>query len=324
MKNSCHSVMTKMNELGKQQLPFLFIIDFLFEKSIAIPLNELDSSFILFDINGVRNYNEPQIEVKNMYFRKFPVSISQYATQFENVQSHLKTGNSYLVNLTCSTRIETNLSLCDIFYRSHARYKLLFDNFVVFSPEIFVQIADAKISTYPMKGTIDASIANAEHILLHDAKELAEHYTIVDLLRNDLSKVAKNVQVENFRYIEKITTNVKDLYQVSSKITGKLEQGYASHIGDLLFAMLPAGSVSGAPKTKTVDIICETETHQRGYYTGVCGIFDGNCLDSFVMIRFIEQKNNEMFYKSGGGITVYSNMEDEYNEMIDKVYVPIT
>jgi para-aminobenzoate synthetase component I len=154
-------------------------------------------------------------------------------------------------------------------------------------------------------------------------KELAEHYTIVDLIRNDLSMIAKNLRVDRFRYIDKIKTNTLELLQVSSEISGDLSEDYPSGIGDILFRMLPAGSVTGAPKEKTVEIIRETEGYHRGFYTGVCGFFDGINLTSGVMIRFIEQEKEKMFYKSGGGITSFSNALSEYNEMIDKVYVPV-
>ena len=86
-------------------------------------------------------------------------------------------------------------------------------------------------------------------------------------------------------------------------------------------SMLPAGSISGAPKKKTVEIITEAEGYDRGYYTGVFGCFDGENLDSAVMIRFIEkQESGELLFKSGGGLTVYSDPDSEYREMIDKVY----
>jgi len=85
---------------------------------------------------------------------------------------------------------------------------------------------------------------------------------------------------------------------------------------------LPAGSVSGAPKHKTLEIIKKAENYERGYFTGVCGYFDGKNLDSCVMIRFIEQKNGLVF-KSGGGITANSIAQNEYQELINKVYVPI-
>ena len=87
--------------------------------------------------------------------------------------------------------------------------------------------------------------------------------------------------------------------------------------------LLPAGSVSGAPKSRTLEIIRSAEQSDRGYYTGVCGYFDGQNLDSAVMIRFIEQIGNGFYYRSGGGITAQSNLHAEYLEAIDKVYVPI-
>jgi para-aminobenzoate synthetase component 1 len=174
-----------------------------------------------------------------------------------------------------------------------------------------------------MKGTIDASVKNAREIIMRDQKEIAEHTTIVDLIRNDLSIIAKNVYVDKFRYIDKIKTNEKVLLQVSSRIVGKLERFYRGCIGDIIFSLLPAGSVSGAPKKRTVEIINDVEYYERGYYTGIFGYFDGDNLDSGVMIRFIENNNGNFCYKSGGGITALSNMRSEYLEMIDKVYVPV-
>jgi para-aminobenzoate synthetase component 1 len=167
-----------------------------------------------------------------------------------------------------------------------------------------------------MKGTIDASIPNAEQIILNDPKEKAEHATIVDLIRNDLSIVADQVEVVSYRYIDKLSTNKGDLLQVSSKITGQLPENYAQKLGDIIFSLLPAGSISGAPKPKTLEIIEKAEDYKRGFYTGICGWFDGEKLDSAVMIRFIEQQDDKMIFKSGGGITSQSNMEKEYEELI--------
>ena len=174
-----------------------------------------------------------------------------------------------------------------------------------------------------MKGTIDADVNHAEKLIISNSKELAEHNTIVDLIRNDLSMVAGNVRVEKFRYLERIHTNQKDLWQVSSKITGELIPNYPARIGDILFAMLPAGSISGAPKKKTVETILQAENYERGYYTGIFGVFDGKDLDSCVLIRFMENQNGQLVYKSGGGITFMSSCESEYREMINKVYVPV-
>jgi para-aminobenzoate synthetase component 1 len=173
-----------------------------------------------------------------------------------------------------------------------------------------------------MKGTIDAGIMNASDEILNNRKEAAEHATIVDLIRNDLAMVADHVKVEDYRFIDKITTHQGDLLQVSSKISGQLTDGFYNHLGDILFKLLPAGSISGAPKPKTLRIIQQAETYQRGFYTGIMGYFDGENIDSGVMIRFIEQTANGLIFKSGGGITCLSKAREEYDEMVRKVYLP--
>lgn len=174
-----------------------------------------------------------------------------------------------------------------------------------------------------MKGTIRADIPNALEIILNDSKEAAEHATIVDLLRNDLSMVASDVEVARFRYNELVNTNYGAIYQISSEIRGTLPPHYENRLGEILLSLLPAGSVTGAPKEKTVDIINSVELCPRGFYTGVFGIWDTCGLDSAVMIRFIRNNNGKLVYHSGGGITFQSNWESEYNEIIDKVYVPV-
>ncbi|MBE0647717.1 MAG: aminodeoxychorismate synthase component I [Bacteroidales bacterium] len=314
-----------MNELGAGAQPFLFVIDFDLQKPLIYTPQEAVEAGILYQIHHRKNYIQPIAAKGGFTFQKIPIGREEYQRSFDLVMRHLQSGNSYLVNLTCSTNIETELSLEEIFFRSNARYKLLKPNdFVVFSPEIFIQITAGVISSYPMKGTIDASLADAEAILLGNPKELAEHHTIVDLIRNDLNMVAREVRVERFRYIEEIQTNFTKLLQASSMINGILPPDYPGHIGDILFRLLPAGSVTGAPKMRTVEIIREAETYHRGYYTGVMGYFDGLNLDSGVMIRFIEEMPDGKVFKSGGGITSLSNTDDEYREMIDKVYVPFT
>ena len=311
-------VFEKMNELGSKRIPFLFLIDFLKTKGKIIPLNDFQNE-IQFEIQSEIEKFKYEIQ-----FKKHPISFEEYRKQFEIVQKNILLGNSYLTNLTCATPIEINLSLEEIYKYSKARYKLLWkDNFVCFSPETFVKIQDGMIYSYPMKGTIDASVENAEEKILNDPKEKAEHYTIVDLIRNDLSQVAKKVSVPKFRYLEEIKTNQKTLLQVSSEVRGELPEDFQEKLGDIFDALLPAGSISGAPKDKTVEIILEAEIYDRNFYTGVFGVFDGKNLDSAVMIRFIELSQSGLIFKSGGGITHQSSAEDEYQEMIDKIYVPI-
>lgn len=311
-------IFERMNELGSQRIPFLFIIDFLKENGKAIPLDELTGE-IQFQIHP-----EPEKFNSELILKKCPVSFKEYERQFNFVKENILFGNSYLTNLTCATPVELNLNLEGMFKYSRAKYKLLWkDKFVCFSPETFVKITDRMIYSYPMKGTIDASVENAREKILSDKKEMAEHYTIVDLIRNDLSKVAKKVSVPRFRYIDEIQTNEKKLLQVSSEISGELPENFHQHLGDIFDELLPAGSICGAPKDKTVEIILEAETYDRNFYTGVFGIFDGKNVDSAVMIRFIEKTENGFVFKSGGGITHQSNARAEYDEMIDKIYVPI-
>ena len=236
----------------------------------------------------------------------------------------MKLGDSYLINYTCETPIETNLSLEEIFYQSEAKYKVLLPkNFTFFSPETFVEIKKQEIFTHPMKGTIEASVPNAINELKNSVKEKAEHYTVVDLLRNDLSMVADWVKLDEFQRIDFLKTRNKNLYTMSSEISGKVKPEFQNKIGSLMKTLLPAGSILGAPKPKTLEIILESETYERGFYTGVCGYFDGENLDSCVMIRFIQQNGENLTFRSGGGITHLSKLADEYQEMKNKIYVPI-
>jgi len=313
-----------MNLWGKEGKPFIFILDFELKNPIVIPLDEATQNGIYFTFNNLKNADIHETDKSEFTFRKFPVSYEVFKKSFDQVLTEIKRGNSFLTNLTFPTTIETDLALREIFDRSEAPYKLLFKNqFVVFSPELFITICSGTIAAYPMKGTIDASIPNAETIIFNDLKETAEHHTIVDLIRNDLSMVSTNVKVEKFRFISKIKTNHKTLLQVSSEVTGQLPEDYPEHLGDILSKLLPAGSICGAPKKKTLEIISKSEIYDRGYYAGVFGVFDGTDLQSAVMIRFIENNDGKLIFKSGGGITFLSDPEDEYQELIDKVYVPI-
>lgn len=311
-----------MNQMGSQGIAFLFIIDFLMEKPLVIPLKDVNTDEILFSFKGKTNHKTILSASQNIKLERQPISFKSYQKSFDTVMKHLKFGNSYLVNLTAETPLRCHNSLLDIYKASQASYKLYYkDHFTFFSPEPFITIQDNIIRSFPMKGTADASNPDAHHKILANEKELAEHHTIVDLIRNDLNKVSKKVRVERFRYIDTLQTSHGKLLQVSSEIAGDLSTDWNKGIGDILFSMLPAGSISGAPKKRTIEIIREAETHQRGYYTGISGVFDGKDLISAVMIRYIEQRNGKLFFKSGGGITINSDVNSEYNEMIQKVYV---
>ena len=311
----------EINRLGQKRKPFLFILSYDKSKIFAKPLDALDDD-IYYKLEEWRNYPVKKRE-QAFTFSKSPVSFLAYKKAFEHILVEIRAGNTYLLNLTFATPIESNLDLKEIFTYAKAKFKLYFKGeFICFSPERFVEIKNNTIATYPMKGTIDADLPNAQQNILANTKEMAEHVMIVDLMRNDLGIVGSNVKVEKFRYVEKIKAGNKALLQISSKITATLHENWKDEIGTLFEKLTPAGSITGTPKKSTVQIIDDIENYDRGFYTGVFAVFDGTELRSGVMIRFIEENNGELSYKSGGGITIDSDAQSEYQELIDKIYLP--
>lgn len=318
---------------------------------------------------GTSEKETSEEEISETTWQIEPPLYEDYERNFNIVKSNIMAGNSYLTNLTCRVPVSCNLPLEEIFHRAKGKYKLLLRRkrtqaedkahlkeeaqnkahlkeenieenltpFVCFSPETFFRIKGGRIYSYPMKGTLDASLPNAEKLLMEDRKEAAEHATIVDLIRNDLSRVAEDVRVDKYRYIDVLHTNKGNILQTSSEISGRLPEDYPHHLGEILDAQLPAGSITGAPKDKTMQIIQETEGYDRGFYTGIMGIYDQGELNSAVMIRFIEEEvfpsktENRMnyeairklYFKAGGGITSKSDCRKEYEEVIQKIYLPI-
>ena len=324
-----------MNQWGAERRPFFFVFNYQVSEAIIIPLEDWPDTALAFEFTGRVDASFSPISAGHLSTcSSLPSQIewevsaptfSDYQRAFHIVQHHLHRGDSFLTNLTFAVPVCTNLTLAQLYTSARAPYKLLWPgHFVCFSPEPFVEIADGTIRTFPMKGTIDATLPQAEQTLLANAKEQAEHATIVDLLRNDLSQIATEVHVARYRYVEEIHTHRGALLQTSSEIVGRLSHNYLSHLGDLLMPLLPAGSITGAPKLATVRSIAEAETYDRGYYTGIMGCFDGTSLQSAVMIRFVEQQpDGSLVFKAGGGITTRSDAESEYQELLDKVYAPI-
>ena len=315
-----------MNQLAAAELPFLFILDFDFNAPLILRISPDGQVIDESDPPAGFQFSmhqKPEHTASPVSLEKRPVSLAAYQYGFDQVMQAIHDGDTYLLNLCYSTRLEGITSLEEIYHTAVAPYKLWVPGkFVLFSPEQFVEIKDGIIRTYPMKGTIDANLPDAERTLLDDIKEQEEHATVVDLLRNDLCIVAHDVTVNRYRYITKIKTSDRALLQCSSEISGTLDDYFLGKPGSIMHAILPAGSVTGAPKKKTVDHITSIEPEPRGYFTGVFGVFDGKNLDSAVMIRMIEQRPDGFYYRSGGGITYRSTPQQEYQEMIDKVYIP--
>ena len=376
-------IIDKINRLASQDEPFLFVINYQGDKAFIRLLSDINPEECLFDFEGRGNLSHAwketwKEETSETTWQIEPPLYEDYERSFNIVKSNIMAGNSYLTNLTNRVPVSCNLSLEEIFHRAKGKYKLLLRRkrtqaedkahlkeeaqnkahlkeenieenltpFVCFSPETFVRIKGGRIYSYPMKGTLDASLPNAEKLLMEDRKEAAEHATIVDLIRNDLSRVAEDVRVDKYRYVDVLHTNKGDILQTSSEISGRLPEDSPHHLGEILDAQLPAGSITGAPKDKTMQIIQEAEGYDRGFYTGIMGIYDQGELNSAVMIRFIEEetspvdfeadgeknfKANEgkkpkesrkLYFKAGGGITSKSDCRREYEEVIQKIYLP--
>jgi len=309
---------TYMDEKGMKGEAFVFFLNYKASQGwigTAKEAKDLGITFSFSDVHVTVN--------ADFHFGKYPISAERYGEKFRAVQQALQRGDSFLVNLTQPTQVSCSLTLEQIFKSAQAKYKLFVPGqFVVFSPETFIKINKTTISSYPMKGTLSVQHHPNPNILQTNAKEQAEHATIVDLIRNDVSQVAFPIHVEKYKYIDQIKSHEGNLWQMSSQITGTLMPEFQGKLGSILQKIVPAGSISGAPKESTLRIIEEIEGYERGFYTGIMGQFDGKELDSGVMIRFIEQQADKLIFKSGGGITVFSEEEKEYQELIQKVYLP--
>ncbi|MCL2101638.1 MAG: anthranilate synthase component I [Fibromonadales bacterium] len=188
------------------------------------------------------------------------------------------------------------------------------------SPETLVKLQDGKLFTYPLAGTrprgaTDAEDAALEKDLLADEKELAEHNMLVDLGRNDLGKISKfdTVRVENYMSVLRFS----HVMHIGSTVSGEILDGKTGL--DAINAVLPAGTLSGAPKIRAMQIINELEQNKRGIYGGAVGYLDftGN-MDTCIAIRIAYKKNGKVFIRCGAGIVADSNPESEYQECINK------
>ncbi len=317
-----HKIQKQINEAASAGNPFLFGIDFEMENGFFVD-NPLQQTDILWRVGEATNFTPQAIPAKE-HFTPVYNEYADYAAKYDIVYNGLQRGDTFLINLTAKTRIETGYTLEQILKASNSPYAILVpDKFVCFSPETFVKIdTSGIISSYPMKGTIDARHPDAEQTILSDYKETSEHYTIVDLIRSDLSRVASQINVPKMRYIDRLETSSGEILQVSSQVQGQLPGDYKTHLGDILMELLPAGSISGAPKPGTVGLIRKAEGEKRGYYCGIFGYFDGETLDSAVAIRYIENENGTLYFRSGSGITINSDCRYEYDEVNQKIYLP--
>jgi para-aminobenzoate synthetase component 1 len=249
-----------------------------------------------------------------------------YAQAFQKIKHYLKEGDCYQVNLTqrFSATCEGNTweayeALREINAAPFSAY-LNFPDVKILSssPERFLKLKNRQVETKPIKGTRPRksdSVENAAQItdLINNPKDRAENVMIVDLLRNDISKVCQKVQVPKLFEIESYST----VHHLVSTVTGELNAN--QHALDLLQQCFPGGSITGAPKIRAMQVIEEIEPNRRGVYCGAIGYidFNGN-MDTNIAIRTLIQSHDSIRFWAGGGIVNDSIVEDEYQESFDK------
>ena len=261
------------------------------------------------------------------------VSRDEYNHAIKTIKERIELGDTYQVNYTIRMNSQFNGSSSS-FYKElskaqSANYSAYLDigdySIVSASPELFFQIKDRKITTKPMKGTIkrgrtlEEDCVNAKW-LASSEKNQAENVMIVDLLRNDLGRIARTgtVKVPKLFEVEKYPT----VYQMTSTVTAELKAD--TKLVDIFRALFPCGSITGAPKVKTMEVITELETSPREVYCGAIGYISPNGESVFnVPIRTAIIHNQTGFaqYGVGGGITWDSEAEDEYEEVLTKAKV---
>ncbi|REL36106.1 aminodeoxychorismate synthase component I [Thalassotalea euphylliae] len=257
------------------------------------------------------------------------MSKAQYQQKFAQVQAYLHSGDCYQINL--AQRFQANyqgdefsayLKLREANQAPFSAFMRLPSHSIVsISPERFVQLSGNKVQTKPIKGTLtrgetaEADKANAEQ-LSNSTKDRAENLMIVDLLRNDLSRVcqAGSVKVPKLFDIESFPA----VHHLVSTVEGELA---SEHDGsDLLRAAFPGGSITGAPKIRAMEIIEELEPHRRNLYCGSIGYLSacGN-MDTSITIRTLICQNQQIYCWAGGGLVADSKVDSEYQETFDKV-----
>lgn len=263
----------------------------------------------------------------------------EYETSIKKIKEAIAKGDTYQVNYTLRLQANYDGFTDDIggyryyeqlkqaqranysAYLNLGRYKIC-----SLSPELFFQLTAGKMmKTMPMKGTIGRGLTLEDDLykkdkLMHSTKDQAENVMIVDLLRNDLSKISKpnSVKVPSKFVIEKYPT----VYQMTSTVTSELQEGIT--LQQIFAALFPCGSITGAPKLKTMEIITELEEAPREVYCGSIGFITPEGDATFnVAIRtvILDEDNKTARYGVGGGITWESNTGDEYQEAFDKAAV---
>lgn len=268
----------------------------------------------------------PPLEFKSDF--RYLFSEQEYCDMVDKAKHYIHEGDIFQIVL--SNRIEADIkgSLLDTYralrMTNPSPYMFYFSSDDIeiagASPETLVKLENKELHTYPLAGTrkrgeTDEEDLRLEKELLADEKELAEHNMLVDLGRNDIGRISKigTVEVEKYMNIERYS----HVMHIGSTVRGEIRDDCDAL--DAIDSILPAGTLSGAPKLRACELICELENNKRGIYGGAIGYIDfsGN-LDTCIAIRLAFAKNGKVFIRSGAGIVADSVPINEYNECINK------
>jgi para-aminobenzoate synthetase / 4-amino-4-deoxychorismate lyase len=256
------------------------------------------------------------------------ISKESYVATIARIKEHLAAGNTYQVNFTDRIAFNSPLPPAQVYSALSAQQRVAYGAFlniegqpiISLSPELFLKAEGDRITTRPMKGTMPRGLDRADdermaNLLRNDEKNRSEHVMIVDLLRNDLGRICRSgtVQVQEPFSIERYDT----LHQMTSTVVGGLQPGISLY--DIFRGLFPSGSITGAPKHRTMQIIRELERQFRGVYTGAIGFIGPNRSSVFnVAIRTLVMQDGHVTMGVGGGIVADSDPEDEYRECLLK------
>ncbi|EXS27877.1 chorismate binding enzyme family protein [Acinetobacter sp. 742879] len=312
-----------------QYRSFLKYIDndwyFFSDEENAIDLfSYIENKIENFGSNNSKNIFELKTTIQPRWSKK------QYFDAFYKIQEYIKAGDCYQINLTQEFKAKFSGSLLnkakDLWQLTNAPYAgyLKLDDFELLScsPELFIEFnQNEQIKTRPIKGTMPR-YENAEkdfiskQTLKNSQKDQAENVMIVDLLRNDLSIYANTGSVKTTKLFEIESFN--QVHHMVSEIVATLKDDINPM--QMLLSALPGGSITGAPKIRAMQIIEELEESARGAYCGTMGYFNFDGTGRWnILIRSFQQYQNQLSLWAGGGITIASNAEAEYQESLDKV-----
>lgn len=257
------------------------------------------------------------------------ITKDEYIRRIKYIKEQILNGITYEVNYTYPSVLKSNITGIELYRYLLPRQKTPYNAFInnshetimSFSPELFFRIEGSKITTRPMKGTIrrgnnpDEDQTNRE-FLVNDSKNRAENLMIVDLIRNDLGIIARDgsVKADRLFQIEEHPT----VFQMTSEISAELRDDISLY--DVIRALYPCGSITGAPKLSTMRVIEETEPYDREVYCGAIAFIHRDRTEFSVPIRILQKHSDEHDFKyfAGGAITFDSTAEDEWTETISK------